>query len=372
MKVLILGGGITGLSAAWALQKQHPTAAITLLEKADRLGGWIRTSTDGGFFFEKGPRTFQKHRSPHLLALIEELGLETIRSNPAAQKRYILHKGKLRTPTSFLPLFLPYLIREFFIAPSKREDESIYDFAARRFSPKIAETLFDPLTLGIYAGDIRKLSIRACFPALRRWEQEQGSVVKGFFAASKKSGGLFTLKGGMETLIHALAERLCMEVVFNCSVEATSVHEVRAGGKTWMADLVINALPLPLPARSLWVVNLAFEGDVLPKKGFGYLVPTQEKESVLGVVFDSAIFPEQNRGQETRLTAMVRAETERPLEAALSALERHLGLCHKPVYVSAFFAQNAIPQMEVGCGYTEGLSVDACIQRGMRFVLDTI
>lgn len=366
-KILIVGGGITGLSAAWFIKKKDPHAHITLFEKENRLGGWIRSSNEGGFFFEKGPRTFQKGRSPHLLALIQELKLETIASNPFSAKRFILHKGKLREAKSFLPSLVFPLIREFFIPTSKKEDESIYEFAARRFSPKIAETLFDPLTLGIYAGDIRKLSIRSCFPTLYQWEQEKGSVLKGLLTAPKKEGGLFTLKGGMETLIHALEKNLQMDVLLNCPAEIRG-HEVLADGKIWRGDQIISALPLALPKRSIWVVNLAFQGDVLTKKGFGYLVPSQEGESILGVVFDSVIFPEQNKGNETRLTAMIREEEGEPLTAALSALRRHLRIQEEPIFSSCFLAKDAIAQMEVGCGSTENISVEGCIQRAINLI----
>lgn len=367
---LIVGGGITGLSAAWFLLKQNPKAKITLLEKENRLGGWIRTSNEGGFLFEKGPRTFPYSRNPHLLELVRDLKLEIISSEPAAAKRFILHKGHLRTPGSFMPMLIPYLIRELFIRPSKADDESIYDFAARRFSPKIAETFFDPLTLGIYSGDIRKLSIRACFPALYKWEREKGSVVRGLFSGPKsKAKGLFTVKNGMETLIQELQKQLPIDIVLNCPVEKISEHEVTANGKTWQADRVISALPPQYANRSIWVVNLAYDGDVLSKKGYGYLVPTQENESLLGVIFDSAIFPQQNRASETRLTAMLRPEEKEPFQAALNALERHLGIKAKPVHTSTFLAKNAIPQFEVGCTYTDGVSVDACIQKASKLIL---
>lgn len=362
MKVLILGGGITGLSTAWYLKKRHPKAEITLLEKENRLGGWIKTGRENGFLFEKGPRTFQIGRSPHLLNLIQELGLEVITSGP--QKRYLWHRGRLRSLGSFIPTLIPFLIREAFVPPATCTDESIYDFAARRFSPKIAETLFDPLTLGIYGGDIRKLSICSCFPALFHWERDKGSIVRGLFSSPKKPKGLFTLLHGMETLIDALQKQLSIEIVLNCKVQSIEENRVLAGGKIWHADRILSALPPPLPTKSLWVVNLVYEG-VLPKKGYGYLVPTQEKESLLGVIFDSSIFPQQNLKGEICLTAMVRAEEKQPLQAALNALERHLGLYY-PIYSSLFFAHNAIPQFEVGCNYKEGISVDACIERGLN------
>ncbi len=366
MKIAIIGGGITGLSSAWFLIKKYPGAKITLFEKGPRLGGWIQTSQGGGFLFEKGPRTFQLGRSPHLLSLIQDLGLNVIYSDPSASKRFILHKGKLKSAGSFLPGLIPYLIRELFISSSKAEDESIYDFASRRFSRKIAETLFDPLTLGIYAGDIKKLSIRACFPGLVQWEREKGSIVRGLLSAPKKPKGLFTIPSGMQTLIQELAKRLPIDVVLNCAAEKISEQEVFAGGKIERADRVISALPPSVSAKSIWVVNVAFAGDVLLKKGFGYLAPTQEKEPLLGAIFDSAIFPEQNRFGETRLTAMVREEEKDPLQAALHAFERHLGISVQPIYTSVFFAKNAIPQFEVGCHQAEGISVDACIEKAMK------
>jgi oxygen-dependent protoporphyrinogen oxidase len=368
MTAIIIGGGITGLSAAWALYRQNPDCKITLFERENRLGGWIQTCDEGGFFFEKGPRTFPKARSPHLLHLIADLKLAILPSDPSSAKRYILHRGRLRTPASFLPALIPYFLRELFIRPSPLEDESIYDFATRRFSAKIAETFFDPLTLGIYGGDIHKLSIRSCFPAFYKWEQEKGSVLRGLFSGPKQKGerGLFTIRNGMETLIYELRRQIPMEILLNCPAEKISEREVFAGGKTWQADQVISALPPPFPSRSLWVVHLAFAGDVLLKKGFGYLIPTQERESVMGVVFDSAIFPAQNRSAETRLTVMIRAEEKEPLTAALSALSRHLHIQTQPLYASHHLAQNAIPQFEVGCGYRGGLSVDACVERGFR------
>ena len=364
MKVLILGGGITGLSAAWFALQKHPEAQIILLEKEKRLGGWIRSTCENGFFFEKGPRTFVYRRSPHLLSLIRSLGLEILHSPP--QPRYIFHAGKLRSLGSFIPGLIPYLVRELFVPPSRADDESIYDFAARRFSPKIAETLFDPLTLGIYGGDSHALSVRCCFPSLYQAEREKGSVVRALFSTpkSREPKGLFTLAGGMETLIHELRKRLRAEIILGCPVTSIGSNRVIAGGKTWEADHIFNALPLPFPAQSLWVVNLVFPPDVLRKKGYGYLVPTREKQPLLGMIFDSAIFPKQSVQRETRLTAMVRPEETEPVAAALMAAERHLGITAAPLFTSAYLAKEAIPQFPVGCSYTDGISVDACIRRG--------
>ena len=190
MKVLIVGGGITGLAAAWYIKKKNPDCHITLLEKSNRLGGSIQTHRENGLLFELGPRTFRLGASPKLLQLINDLGLDILISKTDST-RYLLYKGALRSSLFFLPMLLPHLFKEPFIKPTEKKDESIYDFAARRFSPKIANTLFDPLALGIYAGDIRRLSMRACFPTLFEWEQKQGSLLKGFLFSPKINPSLF-------------------------------------------------------------------------------------------------------------------------------------------------------------------------------------
>ncbi len=354
MKIVIIGGGITGLSAAWYAQKKYPEASIILFEKQNRLGGSIQTSYDGGYLFEKGPRTFQINRSPHLLELIRELDLQIIESSQEAKRRFILYKGKLRTPTSLLPRFFPTLIRELFIPRSNQEDESICDFASRRFSAKMAEVFFDPLTLGIYAGDIRKLSLRSCFPSLHQWEKEHGSVVKALMKLPKAKKGLFTIKGGMQRLIDALEQKLKIEIHLNTEVDKVS------------ADLVIDATPPKVSKKSLWIVNLVYPNQKFTKKGFGYLIPTQYKQAALGVIFDSVIFPQQNRSDEMRFSVMLREETKEPMKSAKETLKQHLGIKTEPIYKQAFFAEKAIPQFEVGCGQRVNISVDGCIEKAMN------
>lgn len=374
MKVLVLGGGISGLSAAWALSRKFPNAQITLLEKSSRLGGVIETKREGEFLYELGPRTFAFHRSKSLLQLIQEVGLEKELIFSKGGKRYLYQQGRLQT----IPIFslLPRLL---FCRKSDQEDESIYEFAKRNFNRKIAETLFDPLTLGIYAGDIRKLSMRSCFPKF--WE--------GAFFSGMKTGGLFTLRRGMGSLIEELQKQLPVEFVFNTTVESIGAQFVAANGKIWEADQIVSTLPAAaigsllgehFTTQSLWVVNLLFKEKVLKKKGYGYLIPTREKEALLGMVWDSSIFPELNQG--TVLTALIRPETEDPIAAALDAIRRHLRIDAIPE-TRSYFASNAIPQFEVGYwqkiaqfeerhqslillgNYFQSPSVDTCIHRSL-------
>ncbi len=385
-KYLILGGGIAGLSAAWFLHKKHPDAKITLLEKSARLGGWMQTEQLGDFSFEKGPRTFQAGKCPHLLALIRDVGLgeELLFSDPLAAKRYLWHRGRLRSMGSLVPRLLPYLIRELFVAKRTGEEETIYQFATRRFGPFVAETLFDPMTLGIYGGDIRTLSLKSCFPFLAKAEEESGSVVRHLF--KKPQSGLFTLKNGMGHLILALQQKLPIEIVFNCPIESVTSQEVVAGGTRWRADRIFCALPasmmgplfgVPIPTRDLSVVGLFYEQTPIAKKGFGYLVPSQEREPLMGMIWDSIVF----RRQQGIVTAMVRPEAKDPVAVALKAMERHLNVREKPAQTALFIAKDAIPQFEVGHAqklallekragavvllgnYFEGASVEATLAR---------
>lgn len=398
MKIVILGGGISGISAAWYARKKYPNAQIALFEKTDRLGGWMQTSREGGYLFEKGPRTFSASRCPHLLELIEATGLQDqiIFSDKSASRRFLWSGGRLRTPGSFLPMMIWPLIREPFITKGSGEDESIYDFSCRRLGPRVTNTLIDALAMGIFSGDIHKLSIRSCFPFLYNWEQKYGSLVLGALSSmlpKKKKGetGLFTLQNGMETLIEELANQSGADFHFGTTVEEIRTDGVLANGMVHSADLIVSGLSgkeigkltglwRDFEEADLWLVHLAYKGGILPQKGFGYLVPTEEGENLLGMVWDSAVFPQQSVSGETRVTAMMRQGS---LEAALDAMKRHLGVSTLPTFSAVHFAKGALPQFHVGYGkklacfeqeakekfpslallgnYLKGASVDACV-----------
>ena len=107
-KIVIIGGGISGLTARYRLSKRYPRAEIVLYEKSSRIGGCIG-SAEGPYFFESGPRTIKASRSRELLQLIEELDLqsEILYSSPHARKRFLCVNGKLRSLSSFIPALVP-------------------------------------------------------------------------------------------------------------------------------------------------------------------------------------------------------------------------------------------------------------------------
>ena len=219
------------------------------------------------------------------MQLIENLGLEkdVITAAPAAKRRYIYDEGKLELVPSTIWVFLrsplmrgvlPALLQEWRMPPCNASDESILTFISRRLSPAIAARLIDPLISGIYAGDISKLSVRACFPSLALLEQTHGSLSRAMlhkafrrsppkspvpdstFISSIRQQPLFTLRHGLEGLISALAEQFREELKLECG--AASVHLQPSGvavqmtdGKMHEADQVFLALPAHAAAQIL-------------------------------------------------------------------------------------------------------------------------
>jgi protoporphyrinogen/coproporphyrinogen III oxidase len=415
-RVVVLGAGISGLSAAHALMKTHD---VILLESANRAGGLLETTYDDGFLFEMGPRTFRTRQSPHLLALVEELRLQDqlLFSDLEAQRRYLFFQGRLELmPTHPLRLlFSPLLkgVRRGLLSEWKKpvfnEEETVWQFATRRLGTKAAERFFDALCLGVYAADSRSLSIEAVFPQLKKLEREHGSITKALFRhlfskpKTKTHSSLFSFKGGVQVLVDALVERLNDRLYVNHSVEAVvrsqeGYFSIRSGQNHFEADLLVVALPpheagrllesIAPPASailngitmtSLSIVQLGYDDEVLTKKGFGYLVPSKEKLPLLGVVFDSSIFPSQNQGRQTRLTVML-PPMKQAAQVALSMVEQHLQIKIKPKYIRERVYHDMIPLPTLGhCqrmaamqkhlppnlfvigNYLNGVSVNDCI-----------
>lgn len=392
MRIAIIGGGISGLTLAWSLRRRYGSEAmITLVEQGSRLGGWIQTVDHDGFLFELGPRSCRPGGSgAATLRLIEALGMEdqVVHAAPAAKQRYLCLQGQLTAlPSGFLSCLwsrvmrpiLPALMREWRL-PKAVADESIHSFISRRLGGYAADYFFDPLTLGIYAGDCRRLSMKSCFPQLWQWEQTHGSLTRGMFSPSPEierspfvrkaqRRGLFTLRQGMEQLVRGLQQRLEVDVLLGQSAAAVEPSGVRlSNGELIQADACYVTVPAngatSLFARSappvsrllaeishatVTVVSLGYNSQRLQKQGFGYLVPSWEQERILGVVWDSSVYPQHNRTpDQTRLTVMMSGEPPDALAMACGAVERHLGICVAPDACLVAVRRHAIPQYEVG------------------------
>src|ERR1700730_1123056 len=186
-RVIIVGGGISGLACAFRLKQLG--IPVTLLEASDRVGGMVGTVEKDGLLLESGPQSFQGTDS--ILELIQQVGIEDelFAADPHAP-RYVLMRGKLHE----IPMSPRALLTSSLLTPGSRwriasepfrktrspsEEESVADFVRRKFGHEILEYLVAPFVSGVYAGDPEKLSLRAAFPTLQEWEREYGSVLRG-------------------------------------------------------------------------------------------------------------------------------------------------------------------------------------------------
>lgn len=272
-RIAILGGGITGLSAAFYLEKAG-VKNITLVE-AGQLGGKIKTLKEDGFLIEAGPDSFVTLK-PHAINLIEELGLSDELIQPKTSDFYILKDGKmLRTPRG-LHMMVPmdeeaFMQSELFSEEGKKralqekdipvkesdEDESFASFITRRFGKEMLTNYAEPLFGGIYATPSDQLSMKATFPQLLQMEKSAGSVtaaIKGM-AQPKKStqnrSPFVSLKNGVQSLVEALVKSLKTTEVIQKTVEsaykdvAKNTFTVKfSDGYSIEADKLIIAFPV--------------------------------------------------------------------------------------------------------------------------------
>ena len=234
---IVVGGGLSGLSTAHFIRKFKPGAKILILEKQSSTGGAIQTVQSDGFLAEWGPHGFLDNveESRELLA---DLGLTgTALKAPLRQfLRYICLNGELKaipqTPPKIVTsnlLSIPSKIRLLFDLWKKPRlhEQSIADWASFRFG-KAALPFADIILTGSYAGDIRKLSIDAAMPSLRRLELESGSVIRGAIKSQKANQGsgmpsMVSFEGGMTCLIEQLEKD--QTIVNNAEVQSISRQE---------------------------------------------------------------------------------------------------------------------------------------------------
>jgi len=301
-KVAVIGGGMTGLSAAFYLYREAKSAgvplSVTLLESSGRLGGRVNTLRRNGFVIERGPDSFLA-RKRAMTELAAELGLddELVGTNPAAKQTFIARGNMLHAMPSGLYLGVP-LDADAFMAtgllseqgkrralaevelPAAGDDgneaadalvagaakETVGAFLERRFGREMVTCIFEPLLAGIYAGDLYALGLDATFPQFKAYEQQYGSVIRGIQASlsaakqaptGKSVGSVFlTFRRGlsslMETLAHTLAQAGC-DIRLGARVAALGMQRNETGpaayrlaledGEPLDADAVVVAVP---------------------------------------------------------------------------------------------------------------------------------
>ena len=315
MRIAILGAGIAGLTAAHHLQGQGHDVAV--FEKRDRVGGNIRSQRVDGCLVEWGPNGFLDN-APATLELVDELGLRPrLRAaRQEAARRYVWRQGKLRLlpskPQAFLTsdcLPLHQRLRALLEPWARRApdgDESVYDFARRRLGRGAADILVDAFATGIFAGDVRRLSLASAFPRLKAMETEHGSLIKaarqaqqsGAGSAPGPKGTLHSFDEGMQVLVDRLAEtvdvRLGHDITalpegFDHVLVTSPAHRTAELFEPPLTDLLRRIHFAPIT-----VVALAFD-DPMPEvdDAFGFLVPRGQGIRLLGTLYSSSIFEDR-------------------------------------------------------------------------------
>ena len=322
MKLAVVGGGLAGLTAARKLAAAHD---VTVFEAAPRVGGVLGTSVADGYVREHAASSFLGGPGNGAVALCEELGVALEKASPAARGRYIFIDGKLRAlPTSPLAFLRSDLmtwkgklavLREPF-AKSRRvgDDESMYDFAARRLGPQAARAIVAPFVTGVFAADAHEVSLEAGFPRLAALEQH-GGLLRGMVTAQlramrskakKTPRGMYAPIGGLGAMIEALAKKTSVEVAAPVRAIVSKGPGVVVDGDRYDGCVlavpatdavgIVSAMPelatkLQGFARApVAIVYLGVTELERAKDGFGFLVARGEELRVLGVVFESTVW----------------------------------------------------------------------------------
>jgi oxygen-dependent protoporphyrinogen oxidase len=388
--VIVVGGGLSGLSAAHFLGRQRPGLKVVIFEKDDRPGGAIQTFKEDGFQAEWGPHGFLNN-TPESRRLLKDIGLDLeMQTAPLGDfQRFICFDGRLeplpQSPRMLLatPL-LSFagklrLLADLWKKPC-RADQTVGAWAAYRFGAGVLP-MVDVAVTGTFAGDLHRLSIDAVMPGVRRLEKEAGSVLRGLLGKKKNGAGakglpaMINFPAGMERLIEVLAAgRDDLRL-------ATSVKKVKRDGDGWLvatdrdlwrAKVVIMALPVnaalellqeidtppisAVPGARIANVVMDFGPGALVPRGFGYLAPEREGRFALGAMFSSHMFPGRCPHGHVLLEALVggRRHPERlelPDDELIAGvygdIRQLLTLPDPPVFAKVLRSAGAIPQLEM-------------------------
>jgi oxygen-dependent protoporphyrinogen oxidase len=407
--VAIIGGGITGLCAAFALKSKG--VPVTVYEASSRPGGVIQSVRKDGFLAEFGPNTLLE-TSPAISQLVQDAGLESekLYTSPAATKRFLVRSGRpIEVPSSPLGLALTPLfslnaklaiLREPTI-PRRTDgsEESVADFVTRRLGREILDYAVDPMVGGIYAGDPEELSVHHAFPKLANLEAKYGSLIKAQILGarerkksreiSKDKAPKFSFNEGLERLPAALAKRLKSSIKLNTRTlganyqnETWSLQcEGVSAARNEHSAIIFAGTGFQLPQFSLAHGDKAITLDLFseiiyppvasvvlgfrrsevshPCEGFGMLIPKAENFNILGTIFSSSLFPNRAPADCVLLTSYLggRRQSDLALQSESKLLEMTradlktlLGATGTPVFQHIAVYPRAIPQYNLGYG----------------------
>ncbi len=411
-RIAIIGGGISGLSAAFALEEARGAGVpleYVLFESSPRLGGVLLTEQVDGCLVEAGPDSFLTEK-PWAADLCRQLGLgdQLIGSNDADRKTYILVENLLvplpdglmfMVPTKIAPTVLSPLLswgtkirmaREWFhLRQESREDESVASLVMRHYGKEMADRVAEPLLSGVYGGEASELSVRAVLPRFVQMEAKYGSLGRAMLAARNTAAKsvarpLFTsLKGGMQQLVDSLVARLSQTALrAGRPVQSLRLQDgdwvVTAADQTARFDQVVIAASAPAAAvllqpvsaelaselrnirySSSVTVTLGYQGSVraaLPP-GFGFLVPRSEGKRMLAATFVHNKFPFRAPGDRALIRCFLGGTRDEPVlqlsESEIVAivaeeLRQIIGLAAEPLFARVYKWPAAMAQYNVG------------------------
>lgn len=406
--VIIVGGGVSGLSAAYFLG-QHGIRS-TIVEKSKRLGGLIQTDSIEGCQLEAGPDSYLATK-PAVTELAQELGdlkNQIIGSNDASRRIFVVRGGKLVPLPEGMVMMVPgrwmpalrsklfsfktkvRLILETFSSPRKRDgDVSVEAFIEDHFGREVLDYATEPLLSGVYGGAPSNLSAESVLPRFFRFERAYGSLIRGVrHERSQQTPGksaFLSFSGGMQSLTDSLAcaSKGFMGVMHG---EATRVERggknwlVQVGGDTWTTDHLVLACPAhvcsqllassepalaselaEIPYSSAILVTLAYERSKLSHAfdGFGFLVPRIERRTVAAATWISTKFPSRVPSQIVALRAFIvgqdaeqllEASDETRVELVRVELRRLMGIEQPELFHTVHVWPKSMPQYVVGHG----------------------
>lgn len=381
-RVVIVGGGISGLSTAYYLSRKG--IGSTIVESSPRLGGVIQTREVEGCTVEYGPDSFLSSKGA-ATELVQEIGLgtELIGSNDHKRVTYIWRQGRLRrlpegftmmVPAKVAPVLQSDLLSwrskiragfEIFRRPAgANRDRSIAEFVGDHYGEEVLNYIAEPLLAGVYGGDPALMSTAAVMPKFVEWESRYGSLTR---AARKEirptAGSLFTtVKGGLQTIVDRLAQ-LAKPLVIQGSVDRVEKGwRVHVNG-AWAEceHLVVACRPstvLPnlfpeIPYRSATVVAVGYrKSDIhAPFRGFGFLVPRVERKQLAACTWVGNKFDYRVPDDKILLRCFMTSATADPLPE----IREKLGITAEPLFLETAHWPHSMPQYHVG--HKEAVSV---------------
>jgi oxygen-dependent protoporphyrinogen oxidase len=394
MKTAIIGGGISGLATAFYLRKERPEWPVVVFERDDEPGGTMRTAEVDGFRFERGSNGFLDNK-PATLELIRAAGAEhlLLRSDDNARIRFIYHRGALHLLPQSPPAFAKTglltwggkfrVLGELFVKAKKDgAEESLKSFGDRRLGAEFTDVFLNAMSAGIFGSTPEKLCVNAAFPLVVKLEREHGGLFRGMLAKRRKEAGpggvLQSFVGGVSTFIDHLAGQL--------DVRTDSVIDsLRREGEGWIVagsageeafDQVVCATPAFETARLLEsvdadlaadlaaieyspisVIGLGYRGLAHPLKGFGLLTTAAAGLDVLGVLWDSSIFPDRAPAGCQALRVMVGGQRSPDLAlqsdddlvaTAREGIATTMGVTDEPIATFVQKWPRGIPNYQVG------------------------